>query len=283
MYLHFAGVSILLIPFSFDFVDALCVATVLGFVCTVSNKIVLRGLFNKSSKVAVISLGQDVALESSQDNNTRRVSSVSPSRTKGLSTIDDGSSIVRTSSTKKGSEHVSPGSPLPRRVAGLNGLSKHMPRHKSLPSLPVSYTATSRFENEESGTLDEAERGKGQLFCHLPGRLPTQTARQQLPHSKYLGQSSLDAEVSHGDRSSLSSKFNSTSTTASSCRSILGKLRRVKVGARSRRVWTEPVKKGGNEALQTIESANGPTVHWKLALVATVELVLKVVNDQSHK
>lgn len=277
MYLHFAGVSILLIPFSFDFVDALCVATVLGFVCTVSNKIVLRGLFNKSSKVAVISLGQDVALESSQDNNTRRVSSVSPSRTKGLSTIDDGSSIVRTSSTKKGSEHVSPGSPLPRRVAGLNGLSKHMPRHKSLLSLPVSYTATSRFED------DEAEGGKEQLFCHLPGRLITQTARQQLPHSKYLGQSSLDAEVSHGDRSSLSSKFNSTSTTASSCRSILGKLRRVKVGARSRRVWTEPVKKSGNEALQTIESANGPTVHWKLALVATVELVLKVVNDQSHK
>ena len=277
MYLHFAGVSILLIPFSFDFVDALCVATVLGFVCTVSNKIVLRGLFNKSSKVAVISLGQDVALESSQDNNTRRVSSVSPSRTKGLSTIDDGSSIVRTSPTKKGIERFSPGSPLPRRVARLNGLSKHMPRHKSLLSLPVSYTATSRFED------DEAEGGKEQLFCHLPGRLITQTARQQLPHLKHLGQSSLDAEVSHGDRSSLSSKFNSTSTTASSCRSILGKLRRVKVGARSRRVWTEPVKKSGNEALQTIESANGPTVHWKLALVATVELVLKVVNDQSHK
>lgn len=49
-----AGISILLIPFSFDFVDALCIATVLGFLSEVGEMLVLRqGLRDRSNKVAV--------------------------------------------------------------------------------------------------------------------------------------------------------------------------------------------------------------------------------------
>jgi len=46
-----AGVSILLIPFSFDFVDSLCIATVLGFVCEVGDTILLRQ--SRHVKIAV--------------------------------------------------------------------------------------------------------------------------------------------------------------------------------------------------------------------------------------
>lgn len=52
----FAGTSILLIPFSFDFVDSLCLAAVLGFLCEVGNKLIARQEHryrSNSSRVAV--------------------------------------------------------------------------------------------------------------------------------------------------------------------------------------------------------------------------------------
>lgn len=59
LYFNFLGpgMSILLIPFSFDFVDALCIATVLGFLCESSHKLgrlwnARRGPGGRGSKVA---------------------------------------------------------------------------------------------------------------------------------------------------------------------------------------------------------------------------------------
>ncbi|CAM9349910.1 unnamed protein product [Ectocarpus sp. 8 AP-2014] len=47
--------SILLIPFSFDFVDAVCIATVLGFLCEAGDKAVVRlGTRVGGNKVAVL-------------------------------------------------------------------------------------------------------------------------------------------------------------------------------------------------------------------------------------
>ncbi|CAM9353417.1 unnamed protein product [Ectocarpus sp. 12 AP-2014] len=49
------GMSILLIPFSFDFVDAVCIAAVLGFLCEAGDKAVVRlGTRAGGNKVAVL-------------------------------------------------------------------------------------------------------------------------------------------------------------------------------------------------------------------------------------
>lgn len=68
--------------------------------------------------------------------------------------------------------------------------------------------------------------------------------------------------------------------------STSGGLRQVDAGtSRSRmRIVTAPVEppRRGNYrelASSEIESVIGPTVHWKLALVAAVELALKVISD----
>lgn len=54
-----AGISILLIPFSFDFVDALCIATVLGFLCEFGDKLGRRWSARRGNggTVAVAAMG----------------------------------------------------------------------------------------------------------------------------------------------------------------------------------------------------------------------------------
>ena len=280
--MHFTGVSILLIPLSFNFVDSLCVATVLGFACAVSNRIISNGMFATSSKVAVTGSQGISALETNQRNKILRVSSTFPTRGSISSTLEGGSGSIKTSATIPESEEYSPGSSLPLRMPVPKSLSKPMPRHKSLPSMPASWAATSRFDNHQEGKLDAEEGGQGQHFCHVPSHFPTQRPPQQRLKSTYLVPSTLDAEVEHVGRSSISSTLREILEPASSRGSVLSNFRRVKVGTRSSRVRSKLAKSGGINFPQTIESANGATVHWKLALVAAVELVLKVVNDQSQ-
>lgn len=274
------GVSILLIPFSFDFVDALCVATVLGFVCAVSNEFISRGMFVTSSKVAATGSDGSLSPETNQRNSTRQVTSTFRNRPDRLTPIDSGNRTVQTGLSTLESGDFSPTSPFPLQTMGMNGVSRHMPRHKSLPSIPSSWVSMSRLDTEEGSTFEEQEGGKKQPLCILPGRSSPQPPHQLSPNAEDSAQSKPDVEVPQDGRLSFSSKISSTSTRSlSSCLS-LGRFRRVKVGSRSKRVWTESVKKIGSDAMQTMEPAQ---VHWKLALIATVELVLKVVNDQRQK
>ncbi|CAM9690672.1 unnamed protein product, partial [Hapterophycus canaliculatus] len=54
------GMSILLIPFSFEFVDAVCITTMLGFVCQTMDAIVARvGARRRGNKVVVSAGGED--------------------------------------------------------------------------------------------------------------------------------------------------------------------------------------------------------------------------------
>lgn len=60
----------------------------------------------------------------------------------------------------------------------------------------------------------------------------------------------------------------------------------MKAGMQSRRIGVDTVKPAGRHARKApheTESAIGPTVHRKLALIATVEVVLRVGGDQRHK
>lgn len=273
MYLPFAGVSILLIPFSFNFVDALCVAIVLGFICTVSNKIISRGMLAASSKVAVTGTEERLSSEMNLHNKTRRVTSRSLSGTNRLIPIDDGNLITHTSVSKLESGDISTSPSIPFKTPGLKGAFKHVGRHKSLPSMPVSCAATSLRGKEEAGAFEAEEEGKRQPFSLRPGRLSIQAPRQ--PRSQA-------GEMSDDDSTSKSSKVKSIPSKSSSKRSLLWRIRRVKVGTRSRLKSTESVKTIGSHC-ETPHEAESVNVHWKLALVATVELVLKVVNDQGQK
>ena len=276
----FTGVSILLIPFSFDFVDALCVATVLGFVCAVSNAFISRGMFATSSKVAVIGSDGSSTPEKNQHNSNRRVTSRFKSTTNRLTPIDSGSCTFQTSLSTLESGGLSPTSPFPLQAMEPNGVFRPMPRHKSLPSIPSSWVSMSRLGTEEGSTLEAQEGGKKKPLCILPGRSSTKPTRQLSCNAEDSAQSKPDVEVPQHSGLSLSSKISSISSKSSPSRSRLGRFRRVKVGSRSRRTTTESITQIGSEALQMVEPAN---VHWKLALIATVELVLKVVNDQRQK
>lgn len=53
-FVFWTGISILLIPFSFDFVDALCIATVLGFVCEFGDKLGCMWSARRGSGIKVV-------------------------------------------------------------------------------------------------------------------------------------------------------------------------------------------------------------------------------------
>lgn len=142
------------------------------------------------------------------------------------------------------------------------------------------------FEDKEADQSDAEEGKKRRGFGHLLPCFFSYKLPQPNPDSKGLVQKQMNMEMSHGRHLSFSSVHTSTSRESSSRRSAIGRPRRVKMGTRSRRIGAgtaKPTGMSGRTAPHKTESAHGPTVHWKLALIATVELVLKVVNDQRNK
>lgn len=257
-------------------------ATVLGFICTISNKIVSRGMCYKNSKVALSLSEENVTPEVKPPNETRQFTSTAGSTTKALSPIDDEKDTGKTKLPSIGGDHCPPGYPWPLGMPGVTDMPHPMIRHQSLPAIPVSWTATSQFKNEE----DDIEVGGGRRrLSHLPDRVARQNTRQSCGQAKDITTSELSTDVSHGDHSSMASTLNSISLSSSSRRSIIRGFRRVKVGSRSKILRTDKVQAVGKDGKTPgeIDSENSPTVHWKLALVATVELVLKLVGDQRQQ
>lgn len=142
------------------------------------------------------------------------------------------------------------------------------------------------FEDKEADQSDAEEGNKARNFGHLLPRFSSYKLPQPSSDSKGLVQKQMNMEMSHGRHLSFSSVDTSTPRESSSRRSAIGGPQRGKMGTRSRRIGADtakPTGKSGRTAPHKTESAHGPTVHWKLALIATVELVLKVVNDHRHK
>ncbi|CAM9446615.1 unnamed protein product, partial [Ectocarpus sp. 12 AP-2014] len=126
--------SILLIPFSFDFVDGLCVAVVLGFLCEAGDKLATLGNAcrrKRSRKKVTVSAGEgdgseehlglshDVeggARRATSNNTSNAVNNTDNSTVEGLQDIHDALSRPRTTSRNVFSAPTSPVGGRPRAI-----------------------------------------------------------------------------------------------------------------------------------------------------------------------
>lgn len=131
---HVAGVSILLIPFSSDFVDSLCIAAVLGFLCEVGNKLIsVQGRRDSNSRVAV-SAGERTEIQLECDLDELAVAQIGPS--KEVDTANPcSSSTHETDRARAPLKHTTQTSPdlLERRRTSVNGKELRA-LHRALPS-----------------------------------------------------------------------------------------------------------------------------------------------------
>ena len=304
-----AGVPIILVPFSFDFVDAICVATLLGFVCGFGNHIMSCKTSYKEVKVATSNLEggvtQDVTTNEYEDH--RRPKMTHKGKKRVLRTIGDGDSSNSTSLLRIGSKHSSPGTPLPVRTCGVKGLLLNFTRHKLMPGLPAPLMMDTSQTGKEEANRPEAERqGAKQrnslrlalgIFSGFKLRR-SRSSNKGLVQSessvnedlaedgaeKGFPQGQASVEVLHDGRVLSFSTPDSLSVRTSLRQSTSREPRHVEVDTPPKlHNLTEAIARIRSDSrwkLSEIGSGNGPTVHWKLAVVAAVELALKVMSDQ---
>lgn len=106
-------------PFSSNFVDALCMSTAVGFICTVSDKTRSRGMLCKYIKVSVSIIGGDLDPDTGPNNATKRSVPRSMNIMKILSSTIDRNSSTQTSLLIIGSKRIAPRPQLPLRKQGL--------------------------------------------------------------------------------------------------------------------------------------------------------------------
>lgn len=227
---------VLLIPFSFDFVDALCIAAVLGFLCENVDTLVSLGSAGRSAsnKVAV----------SVPEGEGETQSGASLDYEDGLPTTTvTGSPVVTNweSNSKKTLRSKLP--PLVGRDACIMRLPPLVGRDPCI--MRISSAPTSPISDRGQGA-SRGPRHKYDILRHVHGRgvlENTQPQQQQKP-----------GPLMRLTSWSSAPKYPSTAPGASS---------RDKV-----------------EAAAALPGAN--RVHWALALVAMLELVLSGINDQTQ-
>lgn len=281
-----AGIPVILIPFSFDFVDALCVATILGFLCGIGNRIMSQEVLDANNTVKTLQVGvtEDMIL----DYETRR-SSKTRSGVKLMSTIGDrdtsnpGRSLPRSARGRPPSVTI-----RPFQTRGRKGLLPMFARHKVLPDNPSSLVAAAQTEKEEmkrsesEQTMKRNTRFRG--FGLFSGGKLGRQSRSNITKHMELSEKSL--ELMNAKHVTPCSASSSRSAKTSSRQSTSGRLRQVDTSTRSKlRIVTVPIEQPRTNGYRvwgstTKDLRNGPTVHWKLALIATLELALKVISDQ---
>lgn len=167
-----AGVAVLLIPFSFEFVDTLCTAAVLGFLCEVGNKTILRqGRRDRvsSSRVAVFAgVRNEIELECEAESLKGMGVAVVPTGLKEDGAPKLGHYSSRCSSQRRDSldfaPQASPG--LVRARASTNGKELREFRH-----LPQAFLDLERTRARTNGIKRRA------TFHHA---LPSRSSRQSM-------------------------------------------------------------------------------------------------------
>lgn len=281
-----AGIPVILIPFTFDFVDALCMATILGFLCGIGNIIMSQQVLDTNNTVKTLQVG--VTEDMIQDYETRR-SSKTRSTVKQTSTIGD-------------RDTSNPGRSLPRNARGrppsattrplqTRGRKVFLPRfvrHKVLPDNPSSLMVAPQIEKEETKRSEpEQEMKRNTRFRGFDLSSGGKVGRQSRSNiTKQMELSEKNVELMNDNHVTPCSASSSRSAKTSSRQSTSGRLRQVDTSTRSKlRIVTIPIEQPRTNGYRVWGSAtrdlrNGPTVHWKLALIATLELALKVISDQ---
>jgi len=130
------GLSILLIPFSFDFVDALCISTVLGFLCESINRRLWSARCSSNSKVAIsATLGEEHCFNvSSLGSETERGLKTSPgdAASKPVAKLP---SEARASTRRTEMQESSSANSLFGEKKNVEMADETPPRPNSLPSL----------------------------------------------------------------------------------------------------------------------------------------------------
>eukprot|EP00752_Nemacystus_decipiens_P005826 g5266.t1 len=199
------GISILLIPFSFDFVNALCIATVLGFLCEVGDKLG-RVWSAQTAKVNKVAVSDDAG--------------------KDELPVASGADVEALATTATAAD-------TGRGAADLEGSTKDtLLRSKFIPSF--------RSLHDISQVASAPTSPRGELVPLGKGR--TLPRNVKLPPIKRRERTTTEREG-----------------TAS--------------------MYTSSSPRGPVDAA----SSGGPVmVHWGLALVAAMQLVLSVIRDQAQ-
>ncbi|CAN0294982.1 unnamed protein product [Pylaiella littoralis] len=223
------GMSILLIPFSFDFVDAVCLAAVLGFLCQAVGVLaaLLWGAWcGTRNKVAVSSPEVECETQSGATFGYRHVDGELQRSTGTHSTsVDNQESIV-----KEGA--------LRSQLAAPRNISHTV----NLNSAPAS---------------------------------PTPMRRQSAPTSPFHKYETLR----HGHERAVPSKMQPLDPNK------LGLFMRLQAWfSTHNHSSTAPAEKSMQtaEAAPAAPPADPVAVHWALALVATLELVLSAISDRNQ-
>lgn len=278
-----AGIPVILIPFSFDFVDALCVATILGFLCGIGNTLMSRNGLDAGNTVKKIQVG--ITEDMIQGYKTR-CSSIARSKERKLSNIGDTSTSTQRNLPRIASATLPSGTKVPIETRGRKGWLKVFARHKVLPDKISSSAVTPQPKKQETRRFEVEEDRKTTTglrcfdLCKSRRQPPFDTTAND------LGTSESNVELDIANRVLPYSASSSFSRNTSFQRSTPRELRQVDSSTRSKlRIVTVPIeqpRKGGYRKREssTTELGNGQSVHWKLALIATAELALKVLSDQ---
>lgn len=284
-------------------------ATLVGFVCGVGNHIMSHNLPEQEAKANLSNLEGGVTQDMTTLEYMVHLQStrIHRDKTKVLGTIGDGDSSNPTSLPRIGRQHSTAGTPLPARARAMSGLLPNFARHKVLPDLPAPLVKAAQQTDQEEGTQPEAGR-KGarrrtpswlvsDLFSGFnlcrPRSYTKRLSQDDASADKELAQGGEDeglplgqasAEVMHARDMLSCSTSDWCSTITSMQYSTPRQLRQEDVDTPPKlHTVTEPVSGSKGDRSWTFsdtESGHGPTVHWKLAVVATMELALKVVSDQ---
>lgn len=274
---------VLLVPFSYDFEDAICVATLLGFVCGIGNKAMSRKM-PEISNVGVSNLEVGVTRDMIMDYEAQRRPSLTRSKANVLSTIGDGNSSSPTSlPDNDDSNHITELS-LPLQTQGRKGLLPTFTRHKVLPDIPL--IATPKIDKEELKRSDSEPEMKRKRLERIVYIFSGCKPRQSRSFTKDLALSESSAELPLDSHVQSCRTLTSLSAMGSSKQYTSGGIPQVDAGPQSKlHRMTVPIQGTTNYRQWNsgeIESGNLPSVHWKLALVATLELALKVLVDQFY-
>ena len=259
-------------------------ATVVGFLCGIGNEMMSRKVLDTNRWMKTLEVG--VTQDMIQDYETRR-SSIAMSRAKLLSTIGDGNTSTTRSLPGGESGESPPEATMPLQTRGRKGLRPTCGRHKLLPGTSSSPVATPQTEKEETKHPEEEQETKRDTWFSVFDLFSGCKPRQSRSHATAdLALIEKNVELHNANRVLPCSKSTSHSAKTSSRPSTPGGFRQVDAGTRSklRRVTVpigEPRSGRGREwGSSERQFVNGPSVHWKLALVAALELALKAISDQ---
>lgn len=312
------GLSLLLIPLSFNFVDALCIATVLGFLCdfctNTTRKVGIRG-YNK-----VVALAED---SHDQLGWTQDCKPLHHRTSQSLSGLSKNSDIISSSESQRPPPlDNSNGQRQPAKTPKSKGTPSGLVSPTPIFDVSSSMTTTLRVEEsagqvatmagpgavesskpnmldhpvlkEENRTANpqlvplqptQATKESGHLLSRDPKFTPMWASKKQLLVQDPLLSRPQSTSAPPRPHTSLAStplvpRESESGTLSSHIRSACSGFGKAYDGGS---------KEMSSTCVPSTDSKADPppitstSMHWGIALIAMVEIVLKVINDQKKE